>query len=87
MYLTINLDNRYWLVSNTKASTYVSVSIKEQFEIYSCYWFNNPSELYKIENNYIIRKYGNSIDSTILLELPDDCTYEQFVQNYPEMML
>ena len=86
MYLTIDLHGRYWLFSDTKASAQSSRYIEEQFEYYNYYHFN-PNKEYFIENNYIIDKKNHTTDSEILLELPDNYTYEQFVQDYPEMLL
>ena len=86
MYLTIDSYSRYWLFSDTKASAQSSTFIEEQFECYDYHYFN-PSKMYRVENNSIIRIDDNSIDYTILLELPNDYTYEQFIQTYPEMLL
>ena len=86
MYLAIDLHGKYWLFSDIKASAQSSTFIEEQFEYYDYYHFN-PSTEYFIENNCILGKKNLTIDSKILLELPNDYTYKQFVQDYPEMLL
>jgi len=83
VYLTINKYGNYWLYSPLKAGNTTNKTIRKVFENYHKNYFT-PTNFYRKDNNIYIR---DTCDSTILLELPDNYTYEQFVQDYPEMLL
>lgn len=93
MYLTqvIKDPTSFWLISNKTneqnipyTASEVTSNIKNLFQ--DLYQFSAHLGIWGIDDSYVYNENGNKIDK-ILLVLPDDCTYEQFIKLHPEFII
>ena len=86
MYLTQHLtSNYYWLCSKVFASNSSKKSIEACFN--TLRRTNTYKNNFYIKNNLLISKKTNEPIDKIICEFPDNWTYNDFKENYPELLI